>query len=285
MSVFAPLAVMPSETPFCVRRWSVPRLPWTVNCDDTWSCVPPTSWLMPPAIDTPGISVARFLSLRPVGIASMISWLSTRCCVVFCTSTIGDSPVTVTVSEISPTRRSALIVAENDPCSSTPSRLTLEKPPRRERHGVGAGAQVLDAVLAGVIGHRRPHFFDQRRAGRFDGHARQHRTRRVAYDAGDRGLREGQRGHQHHDQRRDNRLRETPRTHSDLLQNLDVASPLTAQLTRPPAGLRTRSLNSFSSIGAKITSSTSPLGDPFGCSRSVRGSLVHGLVNVPDRPR
>jgi hypothetical protein len=43
-------------------------------------------------------------------------------------STIGDSPVTVTVSSTAPTRISALTVATNEPLSSRPSRLTVLKP-------------------------------------------------------------------------------------------------------------------------------------------------------------
>ena len=44
------------------------------------------------------MSTAMLMWLRPAGMASMTSWSKTRCCVVFCVSTIGDSPVTVTVS-------------------------------------------------------------------------------------------------------------------------------------------------------------------------------------------
>ena len=41
---------------------------------------------------------------------------------------MGDSPVTVSVSVSSPTFRSALIVAVKSDVSSTPSRMTMEKP-------------------------------------------------------------------------------------------------------------------------------------------------------------
>ena len=50
------------------------------------------------------------------------------CLRTLCTSTIGDSPVTVIVSWTAPTRRSALTVAVIRPVSSMPSRLTLENP-------------------------------------------------------------------------------------------------------------------------------------------------------------
>jgi hypothetical protein len=46
----------------------------------------------------------------------------------FCTSTVGDSPVTVTVSWTDPTDKSALMVAANEPLSSMPSRLTVLNP-------------------------------------------------------------------------------------------------------------------------------------------------------------
>ena len=45
-----------------------------------------------------------------------------------CTSTIGDAPVTVTVSSTAPTRSSGLIVALNEPVRTTPSRFTVLNP-------------------------------------------------------------------------------------------------------------------------------------------------------------
>ena len=47
---------------------------------------------------------------------------------MLCTSTIGDSPVTVIVSSSEPTRSSALTVDTNVPVSSMPSRLTVLNP-------------------------------------------------------------------------------------------------------------------------------------------------------------
>ena len=47
---------------------------------------------------------------------------------MLCTSTIGDAPVTVSVSVTPPTARSASIVALNEPESSTPSRFTWLNP-------------------------------------------------------------------------------------------------------------------------------------------------------------
>src|SRR5947207_2353493 len=58
----------------------------------------------------------------------MISLLITRCCDTACTSTMGDSPVTVTDSATEPTLSAASIVAVNEPVSSIPSRLYGENP-------------------------------------------------------------------------------------------------------------------------------------------------------------
>ena len=58
----------------------------------------------------------------------MTSWVIDCSLRVFWMSTIGVSPVTVTVSSTAPTRMSAFTVAVNDPLSSMPSRLTVLKP-------------------------------------------------------------------------------------------------------------------------------------------------------------
>ena len=66
--------------------------------------------------------------VRPVGIASSASRFSTCDLVVLCTSTIGASPVTVSVSSSAPTLSSALIVMVKSDASSIPSRLNVAKP-------------------------------------------------------------------------------------------------------------------------------------------------------------
>ena len=68
------------------------------------------------------------MMFREEGIAARTSLLMICCCRVLCTSTIGDSPVTVTVSSSAPTLRSAFTVATKFPDSSMPSRLTVVKP-------------------------------------------------------------------------------------------------------------------------------------------------------------
>ena len=55
------------------------------------------------------------LAPRDVGIAVRTSRSSTVCTRALCTSTIGDAPVTVTVSSRLPTRRSAFTEATKSP--------------------------------------------------------------------------------------------------------------------------------------------------------------------------
>ena len=50
------------------------------------------------------------------------------CTRVLCTSTVGDSPVTVTVSSRAPIRNSVLTVATKSPVSAMPSRFTVLNP-------------------------------------------------------------------------------------------------------------------------------------------------------------
>ncbi len=90
------------------------------------NAVPPTSWLV---LVTPGMSTPICpVDFMPAGIALRTSRVMTFCCVTFCTSTVGDSPVTVIVSCNEPTRMSALTVAVKAAVSSTPSRRTVLKP-------------------------------------------------------------------------------------------------------------------------------------------------------------
>ena len=58
--------------------------------------MPPTSWLV---LVTPGMRTPIWpVDFMPAGIALSTSRVITFCCVTFCTSTVGDSPVTVIVS-------------------------------------------------------------------------------------------------------------------------------------------------------------------------------------------
>ena len=76
---------------------------------------PTTNWAMP-------------WMVRPVGMASMASRLSTDTLADVVTSTTGDEPVTVIVSSREPTESSALMVAVNSACSCNPSRLKVLNP-------------------------------------------------------------------------------------------------------------------------------------------------------------
>ena len=66
--------------------------------------------------------------LRPVGIRSIASRLSTEVFAAEVTSTTGDAPVTVMVSSSAPTPSSALSVAVNSDGSCRPSRRKVLKP-------------------------------------------------------------------------------------------------------------------------------------------------------------
>ena len=89
---------------------------------------PPTSCV--PDVFTPGTRFMMLWYTRAVGMAPMMSLVSVCWRFTLCTSTIGVSPDTVTVSSTAPTRKSALTVAVNVPVSSMPSRLAVLKPVR-----------------------------------------------------------------------------------------------------------------------------------------------------------
>jgi hypothetical protein len=67
---------------------------------------------------TAGVSAAKLTKLRSVGSTSITSRDAVVFLMVFCVSTMGLSPVTVTVSCIDPTLRSALTCAVKDVVSS-----------------------------------------------------------------------------------------------------------------------------------------------------------------------
>jgi hypothetical protein len=74
--------------------------------------VPPTSRV---PLVTPGISTPYWMWLRPAGTESITCLSIDRCAAVFWTSTIGDSPVTVSVSWTAPTTSFASTVAAKVP--------------------------------------------------------------------------------------------------------------------------------------------------------------------------
>ena len=122
----APLNAEPTLNPSSWRRPSLPRPPAPPN-----TTMPGTvcaSEAAPPAATALGISVIRLLYAREVGNALIMSLFMTVCSRTLWTSTIGVSPVTVTVSSSVPTFISPLTVATKAPVSSMPSRLTVPNP-------------------------------------------------------------------------------------------------------------------------------------------------------------
>jgi hypothetical protein len=86
--------------------------------------IPPES----PLVLMPGMIAWMPATFREEGIAVITSRSMICCDRVLCTSTIGDSPVTVMVSSSAPILSSAFTVATKFPDSSMPSRLTVVKP-------------------------------------------------------------------------------------------------------------------------------------------------------------
>ncbi len=103
-------------------------------------------------------------------------------------------PDTVIVSVTPPTDRLASIWAMNAPVSSTPSRLNWLKPGQRERHRIGSRRQADDSKESALVGHGRPHLFDQCRAGHLDRDARQCGAGGIPGRAGNRRLGERENG-------------------------------------------------------------------------------------------
>ena len=85
-----------------------------------------------------------------------------------------------------------------------PSRITVEKPSRLNVTDVGAGPQVDDVVAPFAVGHHRADLLDQRRTGRFDGHARHRQAGRISDHTGDAGRLLGRRIGRHREKERQN---------------------------------------------------------------------------------
>ena len=119
---------------------------------------------------------------RPVGMLSMTSLVTTFWTAALCTSTSGVSPVTVIVS--ASVADLHVGVDRRDERAGHLDAFALEgaESGQRERDCVGAWQQVDDLVLAGSVGDGRARLFNQRRAGRFHGHAGKHRARGVFDD-------------------------------------------------------------------------------------------------------
>src|ERR1043166_1256219 len=119
--------MLPTRTPSTRCTSSLPGPPCVLSWAPTGEPDdPPTSW--PPLMKTPGIMAANWYIVPPFGIDLIRSGVTARAVTTPCTSTSGDSPVTVTVSATAPTFISALIAAVKLASTSTPSRLIVPKP-------------------------------------------------------------------------------------------------------------------------------------------------------------
>jgi hypothetical protein len=115
--------------PSTVTRLSLARLPCTTRFMPVSGIDPPT-FCRTPVTSTDGVNAAKLTKLRSVGKTSMASREAVASFVVLVVSTMGDSPVTVTVSSIVPTFMSALTFAVKPDVSSIPSRLIVANPGR-----------------------------------------------------------------------------------------------------------------------------------------------------------
>ena len=118
---------VPIFSPSIIWFWSSVPLPCAVSAR-LWASPldPPTS--TPPVTLTAGIRPAMLDQDPLLGISLKLEAVSARVCVAPRTSTIGDSPLTVTVSARPPTARSAFAVVVKLAVTSRPSRLTTLNP-------------------------------------------------------------------------------------------------------------------------------------------------------------
>ncbi len=91
-------------------------------------CIVPLRPPESPFVAIPGMIAWMPATFRDDGIAASASRSMICCWRALCTSTTGDSPVTVIVSSSEPTFKSRFTVATKLPDSSMPSRLTVVKP-------------------------------------------------------------------------------------------------------------------------------------------------------------
>jgi hypothetical protein len=107
---------------------------------------------------------------------AITSPLTVTCRRTLCTSTIGDSPVTRTVF-LDRAHAQVGIDGGNEGAREldalAPDAVEARE---RERHAVSARPEIDDAELTGAVGHRGSNFFDELRARRLDGYAREHGT-------------------------------------------------------------------------------------------------------------
>ena len=121
----------------------------------------------------------------PLGSASSSLVFSVSCWRMLCVSTTGAAPLTVIVSSSEPTLHRDVHRRREPGAELDAVALDRREAGQREGHRVGAGPKVDDGVATFAVGRDRADFFDQRRAGGFDRHARHRQARRVADHARD----------------------------------------------------------------------------------------------------
>ena len=183
----------PVLMPSCSVRESEARAPCMLPA------VPPVPPVMPPEsplVLIPGTSAWMPVAFLDVGIAAMTS-----------RSMIGLHPRALDVDDrrfagdrdrLFERADSQIGVDRGDEVAAQLDAFALHRVEtgQRERHGVGAGTKIDDAILTGVVADDRAVLLDQDGTGRFNRDARQHRAGRILDDAGDGGLRERSRGKQ-----------------------------------------------------------------------------------------
>ena len=160
------------------------------------------------------------------------------------------------------------------------------EPRQRERHGVGSGLELDDAVGAACVGHRRARPLDQRRARNLDGHARQYCAGGVGHNAGEgwpNRLRRRPRRHQHHAQHEgtEPRVSQPPGDdahHLCLPGRMRVdepywSSPLACRFGTCPTGIVATTVMALVSIRRRWRFC---LPRRYGGGRSLAGGIDHG---------
>ena len=160
---------------------------------------PPVPPVMPP--ESPLVAIPGMIAMMPVaflevGIAAMMSLFIVVCTFALWTSTIGVSPVTVIV--FCERADFQIGVDRRDERAGQLDAFALHRAEtgQRERDGIGAGPQIDDSILAGVVADDGANFFDERGAGGFHRDAGHHGARRVLDDPGDGPLGPERRGNE-----------------------------------------------------------------------------------------
>ena len=151
-------------------------------------------------------------------------------------STIGDSPVTVTVS--SSAADAKLGVDRRGDGGGQLDALRPDDAEAGEGEGqrVGARGQRHDAVLAGAVGDGRPDLFDKHRTRCFDSDTGEHGARCVAHHAGDRAVLRP--CHRRHQQRDENGQGSDPTSHAQPPSIYPLITRSRRGYTRPHATRR-----------------------------------------------